>query len=489
MSDQHQTRTFRGRSLAELTDRIKAELGDDAVAVSVRQGRTKGLGGFFAQETVEVEAVAGPREVDPVPARPAEPSFYERLRQAGGVDALQQRFVAANDADSYDMLLPDGQELPAVNDLDDDPEPTPGAPGVVPYETRLEVEARAGAVLELPDALPTAPAPEIPAMGMELAPAGPVAMEAAAHVAVPELLPPSFAAEAALPEITLDRSLAPAGEEEDLDGDGLLPAVFVTPSRSLPAVPESAQMAREALIERGFAAELADEAVDEVIHHLLPFAPRQASMRRLIATTVARQMTPLPRRTGKRSIVGFIGSGGAGKTRCAAQLALGYARRGAQALCVVSLRPADGGASLRQQLLGCDIEVHVARTGRGARAIIDAAEAATLIIVDTPAVSPRMVTDLRRLRADLQEIGLDECHLALPATVDYRHAAEVVRAARALGVDSIVITHADETQYLGTAVSVAILSELPVSYVGRVHGNQRGLRPAQTESLALALVC
>jgi flagellar biosynthesis GTPase FlhF len=211
-------------------------------------------------------------------------------------------------------------------------------------------------------------------------------------------------------------------------------------------------------------------------------------MRRLIATTVARQMTPLPRRGDNRSIVGFVGSGGAGKTRCVAQLALGYARRGAQSLCVVSLRPSDGGASLRQQLLGCDIEVHVARTGRGARAIIDAAEEASLVIVDTPAVSPRMLTELRRLRADLQHIGLDECHLVLPATIDYRHAAEVVRSARALGVDAIVITHADETQYLGAAVSVAILSEIPISYVGRAHGNQRGLRPALSESLALALV-
>ncbi|MCW3009319.1 MAG: hypothetical protein JWP17_3945 [Solirubrobacterales bacterium] len=568
MSDQPQTRTFRGRSLAELTDRIKAELGEDAVAVSVRQGRTKGLGGFFAQETVEVEAVAGPnahaavansapevgagREIDGPPARPAEPSFYERLREAGGVDALQQRFVAANDADSYDMLMPDGNELPAINDLDDEPDPEPtAARGVVPYETRSDVEARASSsasriirrparpepapmpvvstpepievaprcepvavvapvpepvAIEAPTPEPVAieaPRPEsAPAaialvpdlerepadVGMELTTMSSVALEAAAHVSVPEILPPGFTSGSALPEIALMPTIAELDDDEDLDGDELLPAVFVTPARNLPAMPESAAMARQVLIERGFAAELAEEAVDEVIHHLLPFAPRNASMRRLIATTVARQMTPLPRRGGNRSIVGFIGSGGSGKTRCAAQLALGYARRGAQSLCVVSLRPTDGGASLRQQLMGCDVEVHVARTGRGARAIIDAAEEASLIILDTPAVSPRMLTDLRRLRIDLQTIGLDECHLALPATVDYRHAAEVVRAARALGVDSIVITHADETQYLGTAVSVAILSELPVSYVGRIHGNQRGLRPALSESLALALV-
>ncbi|HEU4656536.1 MAG TPA: hypothetical protein VFR97_03385 [Capillimicrobium sp.] len=54
-----ETKTYRGRSLADLLPQIKAELGDNAVAVSVREGRTGGIGGFFAQRCVEVEARAG----------------------------------------------------------------------------------------------------------------------------------------------------------------------------------------------------------------------------------------------------------------------------------------------------------------------------------------------------------------------------------------------------------------------------------------------
>ncbi len=445
MSDQPQPRTFRGRNLAELSNRIKAELGEDAVAVSVRKGRTKGVAGFFAQETVEVDAVPA----SAAPTRPAEPSFYDRLREAGGVDALQQAFVAADDARSYDLLLADGQELPAAEELAAATPP----PAVVPYETRLDAEALGVA--------PTAAAASDPAPF-------PSTREVAELFAAPAPLP------------ALD-----AEAETD---DDLLPEIFVTPARDLPAIPESAEVARQALVERGFEAELADEILAEVVDHLLPFAPRNASMRKLIATQVARLMTPLPRRSAGRSIVGFVGSGGAGKTRCAAQLALAYAQRGSRSLCVISLRPSDGGAALRQQLLGCDVEVHVARSGRMARAIVDAAPDAQLIIVDTPHVSPRSISQLRRLQADLEHLQLDECHLALPATINYRHAAELVRAARALGVDAIVITHADETQYLGTAVSVAIRSELPVSYVGRARGGQRGLRPAVSESLALALV-
>jgi flagellar biosynthesis GTPase FlhF len=52
-------RTFRGRSLAELLPQIREELGEGAVAVSVRHGRSGGVGGFFAQRCVEVDAVPG----------------------------------------------------------------------------------------------------------------------------------------------------------------------------------------------------------------------------------------------------------------------------------------------------------------------------------------------------------------------------------------------------------------------------------------------
>lgn len=52
-------RTYRGRTLEELLDPIREELGEDAVILRRREGLTGGVGGFFQQRFVEVEAVAG----------------------------------------------------------------------------------------------------------------------------------------------------------------------------------------------------------------------------------------------------------------------------------------------------------------------------------------------------------------------------------------------------------------------------------------------
>jgi hypothetical protein len=54
-------RTYRGRRLEDLIPQIRAELGHDAIILRERQGVTGGIGGFFAQRCVEVDAQPAPR--------------------------------------------------------------------------------------------------------------------------------------------------------------------------------------------------------------------------------------------------------------------------------------------------------------------------------------------------------------------------------------------------------------------------------------------
>src|ERR1700729_3976895 len=54
-------RTYRGRKLEDLIPRIRAELGPDAIILREREGLMGGIGGFFAQKCVEIDAQAAPR--------------------------------------------------------------------------------------------------------------------------------------------------------------------------------------------------------------------------------------------------------------------------------------------------------------------------------------------------------------------------------------------------------------------------------------------
>ena len=59
--DEDGVRTYRGRTIEELIPRIRAELGPDAIILREREGLMGGIGGFFAQKCVEIDAQAAPR--------------------------------------------------------------------------------------------------------------------------------------------------------------------------------------------------------------------------------------------------------------------------------------------------------------------------------------------------------------------------------------------------------------------------------------------
>lgn len=57
--------TFRGRTLEELLPQIREQLGADAIVVRQRDGLMGGIGGFFQQRFVEVDAKPGPAHPRP----------------------------------------------------------------------------------------------------------------------------------------------------------------------------------------------------------------------------------------------------------------------------------------------------------------------------------------------------------------------------------------------------------------------------------------
>src|SRR5262249_37820468 len=58
VSAEPETTTYRGESLEELLPQIREELGPDAIIVRQREGIVGGVGGFFGQKGIGVEARA-----------------------------------------------------------------------------------------------------------------------------------------------------------------------------------------------------------------------------------------------------------------------------------------------------------------------------------------------------------------------------------------------------------------------------------------------
>ncbi|MCW3016188.1 MAG: hypothetical protein JWO02_3280, partial [Solirubrobacterales bacterium] len=277
------------------------------------------------------------------------------------------------------------------------------------------------------------------------------------------------------------------------DADALVAASTQVPATRWPAAPATVTTASlgpdgTALLEAGLSHALAVELVHTAAAHVAPLAEDNAPRAMVRAALAARIPIATPVRGPGGAVIGFVGPAGSGKTRCVARLATAYAKRSALPVACVTLRAADEGAELTALLQDAGVPVHVEHDAVAAARRIDALRNETIVLLDTPGVSPRAEVELRTLSAELRRLAADELHLTVPATIGPLAGRELAAAGRALGAGGIALTHADETGALGTVVELAMDTGLPLSYVARGSALDGGMRPAAADALALALL-
>ncbi|HMJ33110.1 MAG TPA: hypothetical protein VK501_04255 [Baekduia sp.] len=317
------------------------------------------------------------------------------------------------------------------------------------------------------------PAVEQPTGGFDYLGGGPVEPEpeAAAEVAEAPVAEPDGVP---APEPTPEPEPAPVA------------AVAADAAAPQAGLPPAAREAADRLVARGLRPGLAEAIAEEAMAGLAPLV-LGADPKDLVIDALARRIPMHPLRRGP-GVIGFVGPGGAGKTRCVARLAAAHARHGVLPVAVVALRSPDGGAELRRLLAPYGVALHAVESGAEGAARIATLRSEGLVIVDTPGVSPRSAGELRALGFELDSLAPDELHLAVPATIGPDAARELVGGVRELGVGALVLTHTDETEMLGTGIGLAIDSGLPLSYLARGQAVEAGLRPASAAELAADLV-
>ncbi len=426
------TQTFTGASLDEVLPQIRAQLGADAVILDRRDGVEGGLGGFFGKRSVQVDAC---------PARPTldvrdEPLALHDLDAAAGASYADAAAGASYGLDLYSAAV---AQAPAAF----------GGPAPVADPAAAFAAQLAGLLAEQPPP----PSPDHrPVTDARVAPS-PTIDDADALVAASR---PAPVAASVVPQ-------APAGPA------GLSP--------------EGTE-----LLAGGFSTGLAGEIVHTAMTHVAPLAEDRSPRAMVRAALAARIPVATPVRGPGGAVIGFVGPAGSGKTRCVARLATAYAKRSALPVACVTLRAADEGVELDTLLRGAGVPVHVEHDAIAAAQRIAALRNETIVLIDTPGVSPRAEAELRTLCSELRRLAADELHVAIPATIGPLAAREVAAAGRTLGAHAIALTHTDETAALGTVVELAMDTGLPLSYVARGTGLDGGMRPAGADALALALL-
>ena len=188
-------------------------------------------------------------------------------------------------------------------------------------------------------------------------------------------------------------------------------------------------------------------------------------LRDAVRLTLARSLPRAPMLPSDGAAIAFVGSGGAGKTRCVAAVATTYQRASTLPVTAVSLAALDRGHSLVQLVGPGKVPNRIATSSAAAGRHVDEARKGGLAIIDTPAVTPANPGAVRALANELEPLSLDAVYVAVPATLGAQPASQVLQALAPLRPSGIVITDADETDQLGVAVELACANGIPVTYI------------------------
>lgn len=426
-------KTFKAGDMAEALKMVKAELGADAMILSSRKERRKGILGIFSKPYFEVTAA-----LDPRPAAPKPNPYRER----------EERELTTKEEFQNSMLGPLAREL---------------------RELRERVEKMATKEAAQAQAPAAAPAPE----SVEEAPAAPV--------------PPAAA------EPATGRDIASRFAKEDMeeikkyllnmvntrDRKGAIPVSFPveTPAlavdEELPTVDqEDCRTALEQLTDSLRRGGVSEEATAQLIDYIRPSAERgedREELRYSLFEAFAHLIKcagPLRLKKDSARVMGLVGPTGVGKTTTTAKLAAMYAMNKGADVALVTIDNFRVGAveQLKTYSKIMGIPLDVAATPAELKKALDKHRDKDLILVDTAGRSPKDQDKLDELKAFFEiEEGM-ELHLCLSSTTKDQDLEEIVRRFGVLPITKLLFTKLDECATLGCIVNLHLKTKLPLSY-------------------------
>ncbi|MGR3292796.1 MAG: flagellar biosynthesis protein FlhF [Candidatus Scalindua sp.] len=179
----------------------------------------------------------------------------------------------------------------------------------------------------------------------------------------------------------------------------------------------------------------------------------------------------------------FVGTAGTGKTTTILKLASEAKKRSDKKILLISIR-GHSSEKLKKTAARIGATLRTVTSHRELRDIIDKYEASTHIFIDTPGISYRDDNALSGLRGFLDEMPNMVTHLVVSAATRYDDIIKIVNKFSLFPIHRLHFTKVDETCLYGTLFSVAMETQIPLSYISDGQEVPEDLRPITAEMVA-----
>ncbi|MBJ6724815.1 flagellar biosynthesis protein FlhF [Geomesophilobacter sediminis] len=427
-------KTFQASEMSEALRMVKAEMGLDAMILSSKKERRKGILGWFTKPYFEVTAALEPRPQRQNPYRETQP------------EPEPEREMTTKEAFQNSMLVPLVREV---------------------KELRERVEA-----MSKKDAAAAAAARE---EGRTFGKEDLEEIKKLLYSAVnKEKQEP---AAAAAPEKFGPRPVSfPLANPE--------PVVPAAPTQLPPALAKRVvrEEARELSSDKNShleiltrelqAEELGPDAIERLMENLRPAAEEGAGMdelREMLSEALigmVRCAGPVRMKKNGPRIMAIVGPTGVGKTTTIAKLAAMYALTKGSSVAMVTTDNFRVGAieQLKTYAKIMDLPLEVVATSQELARAISKHEDKDLILIDTAGRSQKDSERLEELRGYLESQQGIEVYLCMAATTRAREMDEIVAKFGVLPINRLLFTKVDESESFGCLVDAHLRHKLPLSY-------------------------
>jgi flagellar biosynthesis protein FlhF len=477
-------RTFQANEMSEALRMVKAEMGLDAMILSSKKERKKGILGFFSKPYFEVTAALEPRPVarpNPYREEPEPParelSTKEEFQNsmlgplAREVRDLKQRVEALSKKDAQVAQV-------APSTSPQSPDAVEAAPRNFAKEELDEIKkllysAVAGKnepkTITFPNADAVAPAAgdtdEMQLMRQQLGSLQmPNITEAAAPVATPQATSLQAAPLADLKEL-IKQQLRDQAPLPALEEDAAEPMLQAEPAAEAGPL---AQLGRELAHE-----ELSPEVVEMLLGQLKEAAKEGMGLKELraqLSENLSNQVkcsgTLRMKKNGPR-IMAIVGPTGVGKTTTIAKLAAMHALNRGASVAMVTTDNFRVGAieQLKTYAKIMDLPLEVAATPADLAKVLARHADKDLILIDTTGRSHKDAERLEDLKGFLECHPGIETYLCMSATTRARELDEIVATFGGLPITKFLFTKLDESESYGCIVNTHLKHKLPISYL------------------------
>ncbi len=423
--------------MAEALQMVKTELGPDAMIISSRREKRKGILGLFSKPVFRVTATTGAPPTRRYPAVPEETS-----RESTTLDEFRKS-----------MLEPLVRELRELRERVD---AIAGQDEIRRIET---VERPVPAVVEKENLDPTR------------------------DFTVSDLSPDAR------------RDLKKALVDSVMTGEGNavspLPFPVVRPAKETPQEDDARCLEADAGALGRISSALHDAGVGEAAIVALVQKVKTMESHGDVVADLGKRLKdaveatvkcsgPIKLKKGGPRIVALVGPTGGGKTTTIAKLAAYYtvSRKAKIALVTIDTFRVGAVEQLKTYSRIMGVPLEVASTRKELEKAIALHEDKDLILIDTVGRSPKDSETIENLRDLLRSASTIETHLCVAATTRERELRSIVDSFSALPIKRLLFTKLDESSSFGSIINLHLEKKLPLSYFTKGQRVPEDIEPA-----------